>query len=409
MQRENFILIAILVIALLGFLFDGYDLLIYSYTLPQIMSYYNATPLQMGIVGTIMLSGTIIGAIIFGLISDFIGKRLALILTISFYSLATIFTIFSPNIFIFGIMRFLSSLGIGGEWGVGYSIISDYFKHRKGFSGGILQSGFSIGAVLAIFVSVYFVSAYGIYGWKYVFLSGGIPALLIVPIRLFIPKDIVKKNVKSKIKISMETKIFLFSLILTFGEFFMAYATIIWWPTVLEKIYNIKPSAFSEILIFATIIQVPILFFIGYLVDIIGKKKVALTFAILTFLSLIFWLEAMKYYGVPSKNLWSWPVMEGYILFQATSLFVGVFGIWFSSIFNQRIKATLSNFSYMFGRGIGGGLASTAVVLLMEFTLTPLQFSMLYIAIIGVIIAIIGIIILPEKRSWEEGNASSGN
>ncbi|MGB9678341.1 MAG: hypothetical protein ACPLZ9_06960, partial [Candidatus Ratteibacteria bacterium] len=76
---------------------------------------------------------------------------------------------------------------------------------------------------------------------------------------------------------------------------------------------------------------------------------------------------------------------------------------------NPKIKATLSNFSYMFGRGVGGGLASSAVVLLMEYTMTPLQFSMIYIAIVGAIIAITGIIMLPEKRSWEEGNPSPGN
>ncbi|MGC8584622.1 MAG: MFS transporter [Thermoplasmata archaeon] len=406
MEGKNYMALSIMIIALLGFLFDGYDLLIYSYTLPQIMAYYRATALQMGLVGTIMLAGTIIGAIAFGMVSDFVGKRLALILTISFYSISTIFTIYSPDISIFALFRFLSSLGIGGEWGIGYSIITEYFKSRKGFSGGILQSGFSIGAVLAIFVSVYFIMHYGLTGWKYVFISGGIPALLVIPIRLFIPENKNRNQNIDKIKIFMETKIFLLSLILTFGEFFMAYATIIWWPTILENIYKINPGSFSEIMIFATIIQVPILFFIGYLVDVVGKKKVALMFSLLTLISLIFWLFAMKYTGIPSKNLWTWPVMEGYILFQATSLFVGVFGIWFSTIFNPKIKATLSNFSYMFGRGVGGGLASSAVVLLMEYTMTPLQFSMIYIAIVGAIIAITGIIMLPEKRSWEEGNPS---
>ncbi|MEM4878116.1 MAG: hypothetical protein QW616_05145, partial [Thermoplasmata archaeon] len=81
---------------------------------------------------------------------------------------------------------------------------------------------------------------------------------------------------------------------------------------------------------------------------------------------------------------------------QAVSLYIGVFGIWFSEIFSLKIKSTASNISYMAGRGIGGALSASLVVVFSTY-LKGLQYSMISMALIGVLGSLIAILLLPDK------------
>ncbi len=90
--------------------------------------------------------------------------------------------------------------------------------------------------------------------------------------------------------------------------------------------------------------------------------------------------------------------MDGYLFYQAVSLYIGVFGIWFSEIFTLKIKSTASNISYMAGRGIGGALSASMVVLFSVY-FHGLQFSMLFLAIAGLISSFIAILLLPETKT----------
>ncbi|MEM1857541.1 MAG: hypothetical protein QW664_05880, partial [Thermoplasmata archaeon] len=145
-----------------------------------------------------------------------------------------------------------------------------------------------------------------------------------------------------------------------------------------------------------SLIQVPIIFFVGYISDRIGRKNTSILFATLTFISLILWLifiyNTKFFYG----SIWTWPIMIGYLFYQAVSLYIGVFGIWFSEIFSLKIKSTASNISYMAGRGIGGALSASLVVVFSTY-LKGLQYSMISMALIGVLGSLIAIFLLPDK------------
>jgi len=399
--------IAILVLAFLGFMFDGYDLLIYSYTLPEVKASLSINYEMMGIIASLMLFGTLIGALFFGFISDKYGRRTGLMLTIGTYGLATFFTAYSSSALMFSTLRFIAGFGIGGEWGIGMALISETWNKWKGLGGGIVQSGFSFGAVIAIFVSMFFLLSQGIEGWRYVYITGGIPAILVAFIRILIPESKEWKNSTHKNKkYEMLTLLFkkenflilTLALTMTFGQFFMSYATIIWWPTVLQSSYGISPSLYSYPLMFASAIQIPILFFVGFLSDEIGRKKATIIFAMITLISLIYWLYTFLSISKFNGNIWLWPPMLGFIFYQAASLFVGVFGIWFSQIFNIKIRSTSSNFSYMFGRGVGGAVASSLVILIASGSIKLLPMAMVWTAILGILISIVGIIFLPEVK-----------
>ena len=397
--------ISILVLTFLGFLFDGFDFLIYSYTIVSIEAAFNTNDATMGLIQSLTLFSTLIGAIVFGWISDRFGRKKGLMLTIGFYGISTLISGFTQNIYQFTVTRILAGFGIGGEWGIGFSLLSEAWDKRKGLAGGILQSAFSVGMVLAIFVSEFFITSYPSTGWRFIYFTGGIPAILVAIIRYYVPESIQWK-LESRHKIRMERlKIFiqkdtfknlLITLLLTSGFFFMAYAIITWWPKILEKIYGISPATFSFPLMIGSLIQVPIIFFVGYISDRIGRKNTSILFATLTFISLILWLifiyNTKFFYG----SIWTWPIMIGYLFYQAVSLYIGVFGIWFSEIFSLKIKSTASNISYMAGRGIGGALSASLVVVFSTY-LKGLQYSMISMALIGVLGSLIAIFLLPDK------------
>ena len=397
----------ILLLTFLGFLFDGYDLLIYSFTIVPIEKSFYSTDFTMGLVASLTLFSTLVGAIIFGWVSDRYGRKRGLMLTIATYGIATFISAFTQNIVQFSITRVVSGLGIGGEWGIGFSLLSEAWSKNRGLAGGILQSAFSVGMVLAVYVSSVFLVLYPQEGWRYVYITGGIPAVLVAIIRFYIPESkswlessrIRVKMERLKVFFKIETLRYLLStLLLTSGFFFMAYAIITWWPKILITIYNISPNEFSAPLMVGSIIQVPVIFLVGYVSDRIGRKKTSILFALLTLISLIIWLIFIHLYKINLGNIWTWPVMDGYIFYQAVSLYIGVFGIWFSEIFALKIKSTASNISYMAGRGIGGALSATMVVLLSPY-LGGLQFSMLVLAIIGLIASMVAIFILPETKA----------
>lgn len=279
-------------------------------------------------------------------------------------------------------------------------------EQKKGLAGGILQSAFSVGMVLAVYVSTLFLVINPSDGWRYVYITGGIPAILVALIRYYVPESKLWLE-SSKLKVKMERlklflkfetlKYLLSTLLLTSGFFFMAYAIITWWPKVLVTIYGVTPSQFSLPIMVGSLIQVPVIFLVGYISDSIGRKKTSILFASLTLISLLIWFLFIAGNAINQGNIWTWAIMDGYLFYQAVSLYIGVFGIWFSEIFMLKIKSTASNISYMAGRGIGGALSASMVVIFSNY-FGGMQYSMLVIAVLGVIVSLVAILILPETK-----------
>jgi MFS family permease len=104
-------------------------------------------------------------------------------LSIFLYAIFTGLTALSPNILMFAIFRFLAGIGIGAEWGAGAVLVSEKFPDRaRGRGAAILQSGFGVGFLLAT-IAWLFIGPLGEQSWRYVFLLGVLPALLLLYIR----------------------------------------------------------------------------------------------------------------------------------------------------------------------------------------------------------------------------------
>jgi MFS family permease len=173
-----------------GWALDGMDSFIYSLVLAPAMtellprSGIPATPGNIGYYGSVLFALFLIGwgvSMIWGPIADRFGRVRTLTLTILCYSLFTLLCGVVTDIWQLAALRFLAGIGIGGEWSMGGTFIAEEWpEDRRKAGGGYMHTGYYFGFFLAALAN-YFIGAK--YGWRWMFVVGGTPALLITFIR----------------------------------------------------------------------------------------------------------------------------------------------------------------------------------------------------------------------------------
>src|SRR5947209_42749 len=146
--------------------------------------------------GAFLLGGAV-GGVLFGMLSDRIGRKKTLSLTILVYSLFTCLSAFSRTWWQMALFRFLVALGVGGEWAVASALVAEVFPRRaRAWSQSIFHASSVLGTYLAVAAGALLVAyprwalplpggggAAEIPGWRLGFLVGALPALLIIWIR----------------------------------------------------------------------------------------------------------------------------------------------------------------------------------------------------------------------------------
>ncbi len=187
--------------AWLGWLFDGLDMHLYTLVAaPFVMQLIHAESTKSPEVGryssiiqAAFLIGWALGGGFFGLVGDRIGRSRALMLTIMTYAVFTGLSFFATEWWHLMIFRFLAALGIGGEWAVGASLLSETWpKKWRAWMAAVLQSGVNIGILLAtgVIAGVALITSHlgATHTERYVFLAGILPALLTLWIRRNVPE-----------------------------------------------------------------------------------------------------------------------------------------------------------------------------------------------------------------------------
>jgi MFS family permease len=179
--------------AWLGWLFDGLDMHLYTLVAaPFVMQLLEAGTLADPLVKrysswiqAAFLIGWALGGGFFGRVGDLLGRSRTLSLTILTYALFTGLSSFAQTWWHLLIFRFLAALGIGGEWAVGASLLSETWPKRWGpWIAAVLQTGVNIGVLLAC-VTTY---AMADQNPRWVFLAGILPAFLVFWIRRAVPE-----------------------------------------------------------------------------------------------------------------------------------------------------------------------------------------------------------------------------
>jgi len=178
--------------AWLGWMFDGLDMHIYTLVATPFVAQLLSLPRTDKAVGekgalinAAFLVGWALGGAFFGRIGDLMGRSRALCLTILCYAGFTGLSAVSTEWWHLMVFRFLSALGIGGEWAVGASLLSETWPRRwRPWIAATLQSAVNIGVLLACFFGFLFESSEP----RYIFLVGVFPALIVLWIRRAVPE-----------------------------------------------------------------------------------------------------------------------------------------------------------------------------------------------------------------------------
>lgn len=186
----------VLIVAALGWLFDCLDQQLFNAArVPAMQQLLQTNDMRTvtefgGYATSIFLMGWATGGLIFGVLGDRIGRAKTMVLTILLYSLFTGLSAASVGFWDFSTYRFLTGLGVGGEFAVGVALVAEVMPDRaRPHALGLLQALSTVGNTLAALVSMsvgYFEQSGMLShssGWRVMFLIGAIPALLAVVIR----------------------------------------------------------------------------------------------------------------------------------------------------------------------------------------------------------------------------------
>ena len=169
--------------AFLGWTMDAFDYFIVVLVYADIAKEFGVSLPKMAFVTTVTLLMRPVGALIFGLWADRVGRRIPLIVDVCFYSAVGFACAFAPNFTVLIVLRLLYGIGMGGEWGLGAALAMEKIPaKRRGFFSGLLQEGYSTGYLLAAAVYLVLHQAFGL-GWRYLFAFSILPALISLIVR----------------------------------------------------------------------------------------------------------------------------------------------------------------------------------------------------------------------------------
>lgn len=344
--------------AMLGFMLDAMDVLLYSFALQSIRAEFSLSNEQAGLVFTYTLIASAFGGIISGLVADRIGRQRTLIFTILLYSFASGGSAFSRNLGELLFWRSLVGLGLGAEWSAGAVLVAEYWPaEKRARAVSLMQSGWAIGYILAAIVSATVLPAYG---WRAMFLVGVLPALLTVWIRRNVAEPPVWLNRKEKAGSLLELfrgpllRITIVATCLATAVLFAYWGVFTWLPGFLAAKPEQGGAGFGIVKTSGWIIAMQTGAFFGYncfgiLADKIGRRN---AFAIYVTAAACLTVAYGSAPGWAGENAGTVLLIAGPFLGFFGTGFFSLFGTMLAELYPTAVRGAGQGFVYNFGRGL---------------------------------------------------------
>ena len=163
-------------------LLDGFDLVVVPTTLSGLSAEWELDAGGASALITIGLVGMMVGALSIGTLTDLVGRRKALIGAVTAFSALTLLCALAPNPFVFGLLRFLAGIGLGGCLPTAIAMVNEFSRGaRGGRATTTMMTGYHVGAVATSALGIVVV---GSIGWRWMYVIGALPALVLVPLML---------------------------------------------------------------------------------------------------------------------------------------------------------------------------------------------------------------------------------
>ncbi len=273
-------------IAGLGWLFDAMDVGMLSFVIVALQKEWGLSTQEMGWIGSINSIGMAVGALIFGILSDKIGRKSVFIITLLLFSIGSGLTALTTTLAMFLVLRFLIGMGLGGELPVASTLVSESVEaHERGKIVVLLESFWAGGWLIAALISYFVIPKYG---WEVAMVLSAVPALYALYLRWNLPdsprfqkvekRPSVIENIKS-VWSGEYRKATIMLWILWFCVVFSYYGMFLWLPSVMVlKGFSLIKS-FQYVLIM-TLAQLPGYFTAAWFIERLGRKFVLVTYLI---------------------------------------------------------------------------------------------------------------------------------
>ncbi len=338
-----------------GWMFDFYDLVLYSFLLIPIGKELALSREQLGWVLGTSLAATAIGGVVFGALADRYGRKPVLSATILTYSVGTLLSGLSTGFTSLLLFRIVTGLGVGGEWATAHTYVAETFPARvRGRFGAILQSGAPMGVALASAVAGF---VQPLVGWRGCFLLSTFPALLVVFVRNSLPESDLwhsrhAASAKQESKLALllsraHRRDFILALVLATLDMTAYWCVYSWMPAYLqaERHMELAKSAVWMLVMQTGALTGYVGF--GLIADWLGRRPAYSAFGVIWAAALmvvtIFWDAAS---GQPRLLL----TMMFFVGF-GTGMFGG-YGPLFAELFPTSVRNTAMGAAFNLARGV---------------------------------------------------------
>jgi MFS family permease len=352
--------------AYLGYALDAMDFLLLSMIMPLIIADLNIPLPNAALLFSATLLGAFVGGVIFGIVSDRIGRVKTMMITILGYSVFTALCGLAPEFTTLLVLRFLVGLFLGGEWGAGAALVTEVWPPEwRGRIGGMLISSWQVGTALAAAITLFIAPAWG---WRAVFFLGVIPALLAVWVRLSVKEspvweetrrtaerpDAPAGSARQSERLDRNPLVDMFSgdlrarailVSVKMGcTLFVLWGILAWLPTVLASPpRNLSTARSMEYILVLALGNLVGQIIMGFLMDQIGRKKAFLVVFALGAVMLVIYPNVLDL-----QTLFWLGFAMGLVVFAP----MGGIAAYTGELFPTRMRGTAINWGMGFGRGV---------------------------------------------------------
>jgi MFS family permease len=342
-------------IAVSGWMFDFYDLVLFSFLLIPIGHELKLSEGQEAVLLGAALGASGVGGILFGYLSDVFGRKRILMWTVCIYSLGTGLTAFASGPTTLFLCRLLTGLGVGGEWAVGHALLAESTpKHFRGRGSALLQIGEPLGVALAAVTGLLVAP---LVGWRTVFLLSSASACVAIVARYYLTESPVWEGQRAERLTPFAAGRFISQHrlwgvvvkgwilgVFKLGTYWSCY---VWLPKFLQNDMH-QPIGRSALWILtAQLGQFLGMLAFGWVADRFGRRQAFTVYSLLTAAAL--YTLAFHWQELLAQPSWFWTVL--FALGLGSGCTAG-FGALLAELYPTHVRNFAMGLAYNCGRGV---------------------------------------------------------
>jgi SHS family lactate transporter-like MFS transporter len=380
--------------AYLGWTLDAFDFFLMVFMFKDVATTFHVAVKDVSYAVFLTLAARPIGAFAFGRLADRFGRKPILMWNILAFSVLEAASGFAPSLTAFLVLRFLFGVAMGGEWGIGSALTFETIPLRaRGVVSGLLQAGYPSGYFVAS-VATYFL--YDLLGWRYMFLLGIAPAILVLFIRMGVDESPAWKEQRIRKEspnllgvLAREWKLALYTVVLMTAFNFFSHGSQDAYPNLFLKVqHGFDTKTLSLITAIANIGAICGGIGFGFLSERIGRRR-AITIAALL--------------ALPIIPFWAFGTTPVVLAIGAFLMQVSVQGAWgiipvhLNELSPPEIRATFPGFVYQLGNLVA---SYNLPIQVMIAEANGNNYGLAMACVVGTVVIVISLLVTwgPERR-----------